>query len=81
LEDRVAVRQAKRQTYGSQIYWNEKTSSYYVAPLNDPQNVDHRRALVGLEPIAEYAKGFDITWNASEYAKQLPELDKLSNKW
>ncbi len=81
LEDRVAVRQAKRQTYGSQIYFDEKTGKYYVAPLDDPLNVDHRRARMGLQPMAEYARQFDIVWNPQEYARKLPELDKLSRKW
>jgi hypothetical protein len=81
LEDRVAVRQAKRQTYGSQIYFDEKTGKYYVAPLDDPLHVDHRRARMGLQPISEYVGQFDIVWNPQEYAKKLPELDKLSRKW
>ena len=80
LEDRTAVRQAKRQIYGSQIYF-DSSGKTYVAPLDDPLNVDHRRARRGLPPMAEYAKTFDIVWDPQAYAKQLPELDKLSHTW
>ena len=81
LEDRVAVRNGGSQTYGTQIYWNEKTSKNYIAPLVDPDNLDNRRALVRLEPIADYAKRFDIIWDLEDYKRQLPELKKLSKKW
>jgi hypothetical protein len=81
LEDRVAVRQAKRQSYGTQLSWDDKANKNYVSPLDDPEHVDHRRALMGLAPMVEYLKDFDLTWDAKVYAKQLPELDKLSKKW
>ena len=53
LEDRVALRQGKRQIYGSQIGRNEETGEHYVLPLEDPLNVDKRRAEVGLPPLRE----------------------------
>ena len=77
LEDRVALGEGRHQTYGSQIGFNEKTKKYYVSPLDDPDNVDARRAAVGLPPLAEYVKHWDLTWDAAEYKKQLPELEKL----
>lgn len=80
LEDRVALGQGKKQVYGSQIYRDEKTNRFYVAPLIDPDNVDKRRAEVGLEPIAGYVTNWDIHWNVEEYKKQLPELEALSKK-
>jgi hypothetical protein len=39
LEDRVLLQQGKRQIYGSQLSWNLKTNQYYLAPLEDPDNV------------------------------------------
>jgi hypothetical protein len=50
LEDRVALREGKKQIYGSQIVRDEATQKSYVSPLEDPENVDKRRAEVGLEP-------------------------------
>ena len=58
LEDRVALRQGKRQIYGSQIYTDKETREKYVAPLIDPENVDKRRAEVGLGKLAEYTNHF-----------------------
>ena len=70
LEDRVALGQGKKQLYGSQIGINKQTGKYYVLPLEDPGNVDKRRASVGLPPLAEYVQHFGITWNLEEYLKQ-----------
>jgi hypothetical protein len=68
LEDRVALRQGKKQIYGSQIETAED-DSFIVAPLEDPDNVDKRRAKIGLEPMAEYVKDWNIIWNVEEYKK------------
>ena len=75
LEDRVALRQGKRQIYGSQIGRDEDTGEYYVSPLEDPATVDERRAAVGLPPLAEYVSHWGITWDAEAYAQQLPEIE------
>lgn len=77
LEDRVAMREGRRQIYGSQILINPTTQQHYVAPLDDPDNVDKRRAEVGLEPLADYVKKWDIVWDVEAYKKQLSELEKL----
>lgn len=79
LEDRVALRQGRKQVYGSQIYYDEKTGQHYVAPLEDPDNVNKRRAEVGLGPIQDYLSNFELTWDVEEYKKQLPDLE-LKNK-
>ncbi|MBK6355036.1 MAG: hypothetical protein IPF46_17005 [Saprospiraceae bacterium] len=49
LEDRVALGQGKRQIYGSQIGRDPETKIYYVSPLEDPDNVDKRRAKLDLD--------------------------------
>lgn len=56
LEDRVALGEGKKQLYGSQLFWDKVAKKSYVAPLEDPDNVDSRRKSVGLEPMAEYLK-------------------------
>lgn len=76
LEDRVALGQGKRQIYGSQIGRDPKTQLYYVSPLDDPDNVDKRRASVGLGPLAEYVSHWQIKWDVKQYKKDLPKLEK-----
>ena len=75
LEDRVALREGKKQVYGSQIN-SGKDGEKWVSPLEDPDNVDKRRAEVGLQPLAEYLKYWDLKWDVEEYKKQLPELER-----
>ena len=45
----------------------------------DPDNVDKRRAEVGLGTMKEYAAKMNIDWNLEAYKKELPELEKLEN--
>jgi hypothetical protein len=80
LEDRVALRQGKRQIYGSQIGRDPETGEFYVSPLQDPEKVDERRTEVGLGTLQEYVSRWNITWNAEEYKKQLPELETKLKK-
>jgi hypothetical protein len=77
LEDRVALGQGKRQIYGSQIGRNPVTEKYYVSPLEDPDNVDKRRAEVGLGSLADYISRWQIKWDVEQYKKDLPSLEVL----
>lgn len=74
LEDRVALREGRPQTYGSQIGFDEATGKNFVAPLADPDHVDARRAAVGLEPMAEYTQRFGVVWDLEAYKRALPTL-------
>jgi len=74
LEDRVAIRQGKKQIYGSQIARDPDTKEYYVSPLDDPDNVDTRRANVGLNTMAEYVQYWQMKWNPESYKKELPKI-------
>jgi hypothetical protein len=76
LEDRVALGQGKRQIYGSQIGRDPDTGKYYVRPLEDPSNVDERRAQAGLPPLSEYVSHWQIEWNAEQYKRDLPSIEK-----
>lgn len=69
LEDRVALKQGKQQIYGSQIGTDDKTGISFVQDLEDPDNVDKRRSEVGLPPLADYVKQWDIVWDVEEYKK------------
>lgn len=75
LEDRVALRQGKRQIYGSQVGQNYTSPKSYLLPLQDPDNVDKRRAEVGLQPIAEYLLNWDIVWDVEQYKKEVDVLE------
>ena len=66
LEDRVAMRQGKKQIYGSQISRDLKTGKYFVAPIEDEANVNKRRASVGLMPLEDYARHFNIEYKLPE---------------
>lgn len=76
LEDRVALRQEKRQIYGSQIGNITGINIDYVRPLEDPDNVDKRRAEVGLEPMSEYLRKFNLTWDVKQYKKDLQSIER-----
>ena len=80
LEDRVGLGEGKRQVYGSQIGQDKETQKHYVLPLDDPANVDKRREAVGLGPLADYVKRWDIVWNVGEYKKLLPEIEAKREK-
>jgi hypothetical protein len=74
LEDRVALGQGKRQIYGSQIH-SDKKGEMYVAALIDPENVDERRAEVGLGPISKYISYWQLTWDVEKHKKRIAELE------
>jgi hypothetical protein len=75
LEDRVALGQGRPQIYGSQIMRDQTHGGkYYVRPIADPDKVDERRAAVGLEPLADYVKKYDIVWDVEAHKKEMPEL-------
>lgn len=75
LEDRVALRSGKKQVYGSQIGRDQQTGEYYVAPIEDPENVDKRREAVGLGPLQEYVSGYNIIWDVEKHKEKTAELE------
>jgi hypothetical protein len=80
LEDRILLRTGKNQIYGSQIGTDNKTNTNYVLPLDDPDNVDQRRAAVGLQPLADYISHWNLTWDVEAYKKELPALIEKENR-
>jgi hypothetical protein len=54
LTDRVLLAEGKKQIYGTQYHTVD--GKMEPKPLEDPENVDRRRAEAGLEPLAEYAR-------------------------
>jgi|GEM_PF-1823908 len=61
LEDRMLMREGKPQRYGSQL-GTGPGGKLRFAPIEDEANVDKRRAAIGMEPIADYARRFDLVY-------------------
>lgn len=79
LEDRVALRMGGKQIYGSQI-GRDEDGNYFISPLEDPDNVDKRRAEVGLGPLNDYTQNWNFKWDVEEHKKRMAELEKAKNK-
>ncbi|MGH3697704.1 MAG: DUF6624 domain-containing protein [Pseudonocardiaceae bacterium] len=56
LTDRVLLAEGAPQLYGTQI--QQVDGVYQPSNLANPENVDQRRAAVGLQPLAEYLRHF-----------------------
>lgn len=69
LEDRVLMGQGKPQVYGSQLTANADTKKYEFYIIADEAHVDERRAAMGLEPMADYAKRFGLTYQPQKPVK------------
>lgn len=81
LEDRVALRMGKKQIYGTQIGRDLETGEFYLMPLDDPDNVDERRAAVGLGKLQDYLSNWGLKWDVEAYKKKLPDIEaRLENK-
>lgn len=61
LEDRILVRNHKKQLYGSQITKDEN-GKFIVLPIEDEKNVDNRRLEVGLPPLSQYLQHYGIDY-------------------
>lgn len=58
LVDRVRMRKGQRQLYGSQIIRDSSGVALY--PIEDEENVNRRRLEMGMQPIEEYVKRWNI---------------------
>lgn len=63
LEDRILIRNNKKQMYGSQLIRNEK-GEFVLLPIEDEKNVDKRRIEVGLPPLFQYLQHYGIDYKA-----------------
>jgi len=73
--DRLLLRRGKRQVYGTQLAINNESKIPYVLPLEDPINVDIRRAKMGLNTMQENLNRWNLTWDAKAYLKNLPAIE------
>jgi hypothetical protein len=79
LEDRVALRQGKRQLYGSQI-GRDTTGAYYVLPLVKPHQINKRRAKMGLGSLEKYIGHWKLTWDIDRHKQRIKQLRKEKHK-
>lgn len=77
-EDRIATEAGQLQIYGGQIKYYPETKSFDVWPIKDPENVDKRRAALGLEPMAEFLKGrrHPLEWDLEAQIKRTEAFKK-----
>jgi hypothetical protein len=74
-EDRLATDRGELQIYGGQMKYYPETESFNVWPVFEPQNIDERRAKIGLPPIAQHLKQrFDFEWNLEEQVKRTEQF-------
>jgi len=78
LEDRINMREGKKQIYGSQSFTDKQTGQLYFYPIAEPDHLDERRKSMGLVPMQEYAKLLNTAWNLKAYKEMLPEIEKLA---
>jgi len=76
IEDRIAIREGRNQTYGSQFYVDPESKKNIVYPLENVEDVDRLRKSVGLQPMKEYVKD----WSIESYTSNLPEAALLLKK-
>lgn len=63
MEDRMLKDNGEKQKYGSQVEKLNGSNLWTLYPIDHPETVDARRAKVGLEPLEDYLRHFDIEYN------------------
>ncbi len=56
LQDRILMREDKKQIYGTQSLWNKENKKNVIWPITNYKTVNQRRKKVGLESVEDYAK-------------------------
>lgn len=77
-EDRLATDRGELQIYGGQVKFYPETKTFNVWPIFEPENVDKRRAEIGLEPMAEFlsSRRFQLEWNVEEQIERTKEFER-----
>jgi hypothetical protein len=78
LEDRINMREGKKQIYGSQSFTDTQTGQLYIYPIAEPDHLEERRKSMGLIPMQDYAKLLHTNWNLKAFKKMLPEIEKIA---
>lgn len=76
-QDRIATDRGELQIYGGQMKYYPETKSFNVWPIFEPENIDKRRAEIGLGPISEHLmNSFNFVWNLEEQQKRTEQFIK-----
>jgi len=76
-EDRIATERGDLQVYGGQMKYYPETQTFNVWPVLDPENIDVRRAAIGLGPIADHLRErFDFEWDLKEQIRRTREFEQ-----
>ena len=66
MEDRTLMMDRKPQIYGSQVTKDSETGNWKIYNLENPESVDERRLTVGLGPLKDYVKRWNIDFNVKQ---------------
>lgn len=75
LKDRVLLGMGEKQIYGSQIGVDQQMGTYYVKPLQAPENVNKRREEMGLGPMENYVSRWNIEWSLDNYLESIKKFE------
>jgi len=81
IQDRILTKEPPyNQIYGTQVFKTQdntgKWSKYTYYPIKDEENVDARRKEMGLGPLKDYLKRFDIDYVPGTKVQPPPKLQK-----
>ena len=79
LIDRVNLKQGKKQIYGSQMSRGDD-GKFKVSDLEEPEYVNERREEVGLGPIEDYVKHWNVEWTVEQKQKKKRKKKKRKKK-
>lgn len=66
MEDRILMMDGKPQIYGSQISEDRENGGWKIYDLQNPETVDKRRAEIGMQPLSEYVRQWNIEFNVKQ---------------
>lgn len=75
LTDRLALRQGRKQVYGT-VLISLDGKKYYISEIEDPENIDKIRAGIGLNKMDEYLSNWNMNWDMNAYKRELTLLKK-----
>ncbi|MGQ0828698.1 MAG: DUF6624 domain-containing protein [Bacteroidota bacterium] len=75
MEDIVALKQGKKQIYGSQLKKADE-KKYYILPIEEPEAVNERRAKIGLNTMNDYLQNWRMAWDINGYKKDLLVIEE-----
>jgi hypothetical protein len=76
LEDRICMRNGRKQIYGSQGFTDQETGKKYIYPIGNIDGLEDRRKAMGLPPMKDYIK----EWDLEQYKIDLPNIEQIVKK-